>query len=386
MPQIEKNALVFGASGISGWSLMNQCLQYPSKDAFKSVTGLCNRPLSKQDACLPGDERLKIISGVDLTQSVDTVTEQLKKIENIGSINIVFFCAYIDGSDFDSRRQLNTSILCTTIESLENAGANLETVILQTGGKGYGLEFSQELDIRPPLHENMPRIPEPWRSNVFYYEQYDTLERLSEGGRKWSFSEIRPDGIIGFVPGSNAMNLAQGIAMYLTLYREVNGRGARVPFPGTAHGYASQHSDTFQDILSKMEIFAALNRDRCTHGSSFNVANGEAVSWAQAWPGICAYFGLVGDGPGDQLVIIQDFVIKHQEVWDQLVESHGLRAGSITSFNWPFIHFMLVEFDFDRQYSLDLARSVGFKESIDTVDGYRIAFDRMVKAKLIPSL
>lgn len=98
MPQIEKNALVFGASGISGWSLMNQCLQYPSKDAFKSVTGLCNRPLSKQDACLPDDDRLKIISGVDLTQSVDTVTEQLKKIENIGSINIVFFCGKHHGS------------------------------------------------------------------------------------------------------------------------------------------------------------------------------------------------------------------------------------------------------------------------------------------------
>ena len=293
--------------------------------------------------------------------------------------------AYIDGSDFASRRQLNTLILQTAIESVQNAGVNLKTVILQTGGKGYGLEFSKELEIQPPLRESMPRIPEPWKSNIFYYEQYDMLDALSDRGKKWTFSEIRPDGIIGFVPGSNAMNLAQGIAFYLSLYREVHGPGAKIPFPGTMHGYNSTHSDTFQDILSKMEIFAALNRDRCSHGSSFNVADGHAVSWAQVWPGICAYFGLVGDGPGDQVVKVQQFVSDHQETWKQLANDRGLRAGSIADFNWPFVHFMMVEFDFDRQYSLDAARSVGFKEFIETVQGYRCAFDRMAKAKLIPS-
>jgi hypothetical protein len=32
---------------------------------------------------------------------------------------------------------------------------------------------------------------------------------------------------------------------------------------------------------------------------------------------------------------------------------------------------------FDRQYDLSKARSVGFKETIDTVKGYTMAFDRM---------
>lgn len=91
MSRTENHALIFGASGISGWSLMNQCLQYPSKDSFQSVAGLCNRPLSKEDAYLPDDDRLSIVSGVDLTQPVDVVTDQLKKIANIESINVVFF-------------------------------------------------------------------------------------------------------------------------------------------------------------------------------------------------------------------------------------------------------------------------------------------------------
>lgn len=228
----------------------------------------------------------------------------------------------------------------------------------------------------------MPRIPEPWRKNIFYYDQYDILQERSKG-QKWTFSEIRPDGIIGFVPGTNAMNLAYGIAYYLTLYREVHGKGAEIPFPGRPHGYHSTHTDTFQDILSKMEIYAALNRDKCPNGSAYNIGDGNTVSWAQVWPGICSYFGLVGVEPQGERKI-EDFVHENQGSWSRLAEAHGLKTGSVEGFNWPFVQFMLVDFDFNREYSLDAARSVGFKESIDTVQGYRTTFDRMVDAKLIP--
>ncbi|RMZ37398.1 sirQ protein [Aspergillus flavus] len=378
-------ALVFGASGISGWSLLNQCLSYPTTSSFRRVVGLCNRPLSKKDAYLPDDPRLDIVSRIDLTQSVSSVTDQLKaKVHDVESVEVVLFCAYIEAHDFESRREVNARLLRTAIQAISGIAPNLESVILQTGGKGYGLEFSNELKISPPLHESMPRIPEPWRSKVFYYEQYDTLSELSKG-KKWSFSEIRPDGIIGFVPGTNVMNLAQGIALYLTLYREVHGQGAEVPFLGMLHGYRSTHSDTFQDILSKMEIYAALNRDKCPNGSAYNVANGDVVSWEQVWPDICSHFGLVGTGPQGDQKKIEDFVRENRGAWTGLVEKHGLRKGSLEAQNWPFIHFMLVEFDFDREYTLDAARSIGFTERIDTVQGYRVAFDRMAAARIIPS-
>lgn len=93
MAQNGKHALIFGASGISGWSLLRQTLRYPTPTAFSHVTGLCNRPFGKKDAFLPDDERLKIVSGVDLTQSVEAVKAQLKeKVDNIESVNVVFFC------------------------------------------------------------------------------------------------------------------------------------------------------------------------------------------------------------------------------------------------------------------------------------------------------
>jgi hypothetical protein len=85
-----------------------------------------------------------------------------------------------------------------------------------------------KVPIYTPLREDLPHIPKPW-SDIFYYTQYDALRQLS-GGKKWTFSEVRPDGIIGFVPGTNAMNLAQGIPLCLCLWWEVHGRGAAVPF------------------------------------------------------------------------------------------------------------------------------------------------------------
>ncbi|KAJ5507956.1 hypothetical protein N7527_010099 [Penicillium freii] len=321
------------------------------------VTGLCNRPWTSKDAHLPDDPRLNIVLGIDLTRSVEAVKAQLKeKVENVESVDVVFFCAYIQTGDFKSVREINTDILQTAVEAISAVSPSIEAVILQTGGKGYGLEFPKEINIQPPLHEKMPRIPSPWRDHIFYYDQYDLLKKLSEG-QNWTFSEIRPDGIVGFAPGYNFMNMAYGIAFYLTLYREVNGKDAKVPFPGRLHGYHTRHSDTFQDILAKMEIFAALNRDKCQNGSSF-CGDGEPVTWAQVWPGICSYFGLSGvepDGPDGKQKNIQDFVSENKAIWDRLVLTHSLREGLIESQNWGHVNFMLIDFDFGREYSLEAA-------------------------------
>lgn len=250
----------------------------------------------------------------------------------------------------------------------------------------YGLEFPKEVNINPPLKETHPRIPEPWADKIFYYTQDDLLERLSRG-KSWTFSEIRPDGIVGFAPGSNAMNMAQGIGLYLHIYRAVYGAGAKVPFPGYRHGYYSTHSDTFQDVLSKMEIFAAVNPDRCG-GGIFNVADGKTVMWAEVWPRLADHFGLVGleSVETEEKISMEDFVSQNNDAWLKLAQEHGLRSEVVKEQNWGHVHFMLVQFDFDRQYDLSRSREVGFTEEINTVDGYIKAWERMREAKILPSL
>lgn len=92
----ENHALVYGASGITGWAIVNAILNgYPSQGTFTKVSALVNRPLTREMALWPDDPRLQIVSGIDLLKGsqeelektikekvpdVDTVTQVLKHI------------------------------------------------------------------------------------------------------------------------------------------------------------------------------------------------------------------------------------------------------------------------------------------------------------------
>jgi nucleoside-diphosphate-sugar epimerase len=75
------HALVFGASGIIGWSCVHQLLSnYPAPGSFGRVTAVTNRPVTLEESCwaaapdsdaarLPGRPRLQLVSGIDLRGS-----------------------------------------------------------------------------------------------------------------------------------------------------------------------------------------------------------------------------------------------------------------------------------------------------------------------------
>ena len=76
------HALVYGASGILGWAVVNEILnQYPVKGTFSKVTAITNRPLTLKESLWPetkDDEPiLSIVSGIDLTKGT---TEDLESI------------------------------------------------------------------------------------------------------------------------------------------------------------------------------------------------------------------------------------------------------------------------------------------------------------------
>jgi hypothetical protein len=77
-------ALVFGASGITGWGIVQEALTYPTPTTFDKVIGLTNRPLTKAEALLPKDERLVLYSGINLSAGVEAVQASLSQIEGIG--------------------------------------------------------------------------------------------------------------------------------------------------------------------------------------------------------------------------------------------------------------------------------------------------------------
>lgn len=84
MANDQRNALVVGASGITGWGLLQSLLCYPTSTYWTSITGLTSRPMDKAQALLPNDERLHLISGLDLnTTDMESVVAFFKAIPQI---------------------------------------------------------------------------------------------------------------------------------------------------------------------------------------------------------------------------------------------------------------------------------------------------------------
>ncbi len=93
---LNHHAIVFGASGLIGWSLVNQLLTpYPDAGSFSKVTAVTNRPLNLSDCHWPQpDSRqpdLQLVSGIDLrhgdaTALAESLRQEIKGIESVTHI------------------------------------------------------------------------------------------------------------------------------------------------------------------------------------------------------------------------------------------------------------------------------------------------------------
>lgn len=88
------HALVFGATGIQGWAIVNQLLNdYRTADAFEHVTALSNRPVP-DNIIWPTSTKLQVVSGIDLLteDGQEGLQNKVKaEIANIDSVSHVFF-------------------------------------------------------------------------------------------------------------------------------------------------------------------------------------------------------------------------------------------------------------------------------------------------------
>lgn len=89
-----KTALVFGASGVTGWAFVNEILNdYPEKGVWDGVVSMTNRSLRQQDSLWPADPRLQIVSGVDLLNgSQEELEAALKsKVKDVDNVTHVYY-------------------------------------------------------------------------------------------------------------------------------------------------------------------------------------------------------------------------------------------------------------------------------------------------------
>ena len=391
-----KSALVWGASGVTGWSFVNEMLNdYPARGVWERVHAMTNRPLTQEMSAWPRDSRLNIVSGVDLLKGSQEELEQTLKREvaDVDKVTHVFYLAYKAGTDVQKELEEAVAMFKRSTIAVDQLSPALEFVVLQTGAKTYGCHLLENhpSDYMPvPLSEDYPRLKPPYHDMLFYYPQLDWLGEYAKD-KSWNWCETRPDIIIGFVPNQNFYSLGSAIGFFLALYREVSGPGTKVPFPGTKKSWVAQSNDSSSDMIARQTLHLSLNLPSDRKGEAFNVADArKPESWSTKWPQLCSYFGLVGEGPpGDETnaLEIRQYIKQNIDTWRQLEDKYGLRKGMADSdltFK-GFEYFLLTQFDFDRQYNMDrIYNTTGFSEERSTMQAWGIVFDRMRQAKLIP--
>jgi hypothetical protein len=88
------HALIYGASGITGWAIVNQLLQNnANSDQFSRVTALTNRPLDHKDTLWPQSAKLLLTTANIMHEGGQKGLENdLKsKVKDISTVTHVYF-------------------------------------------------------------------------------------------------------------------------------------------------------------------------------------------------------------------------------------------------------------------------------------------------------
>lgn len=143
--QSPKHALVFGASGITGWAIVNAILNgYPTPEVFSQVTALTNRPLSLEASQWPVSDKLQLVSGIDLLHGDQTALENTlqQSVPNVDQVTHVYFFAYTMDPNPEKEIQINVDLLRRAVTAIENLSSKLEFVVLPTGTKVASLAIA----------------------------------------------------------------------------------------------------------------------------------------------------------------------------------------------------------------------------------------------------
>ena len=205
-----KTAVVVGALGVIGRYIVERLAALPDWQ----VVGLSRRKGEDRDS-------VRHIS-VDLLDASDVE----RKLAELGDATHVFYCAFqavgTQAADYAKGISVNRDMLVNAVSGIERVAKRLERVVLVTGTKYYGSHLGP---FRTPAKEDDPRHMPP----DYYFDQIDWLT-AHQSGKRWTWTELRPQTLCGFAPGT-AMSIVPVIAVYAAISKEL---GLPLRFPGQA--------------------------------------------------------------------------------------------------------------------------------------------------------
>ncbi|KAJ5147499.1 hypothetical protein N7476_000975 [Penicillium atrosanguineum] len=420
MSEDSKHAIVYGASGIIGWALVDQLLSlYPQAGTFSKVTAVTNRPIDLSDMYWPEADpqtpALQLVSGVDLRHGDGAaLANSLKTKVDIESVTHVYYLVFTAVDDNLEEVATNRQMFRNVIDAHSLLSPRLEFVAFPGGTRaskltnGYGI-YAPGGIFTPPLQEDMVNnLPSDYAKTVVYTEYRKLLNAASEG-QKWTWCEVCPDAIIGFTPNGSQFSLALHWAQYLSLYAYNHSIGpgvqntksalVEVSFPGNIASANSLFSPASSKTIARFMIYASMHPKKCGSGQLFNIADNEVpCKYGELWLRLAKWFGLVGKGPAetsqaqdntfkagelpqDTSMTPGEYVAKYRDAFAKNgcpnAVSRGVGAGNR---QLDSVGYWLT---FDRQMSLKKLKESGFEVDKDPAQGWLETFEMFRKAGLI---
>jgi len=360
MDERPRTILIAGATGLVGGAAVEH---------FGRLPGWRVIALSRRRPPLPaGGRHLPL----DLTDA-RACASVLRSLD--GVTHILFAALYekpdlVAGWRDPEQMAVNEAMLRNLLDAIEPA-PELRHVTLLQGTKAYG---SHVEPARVPAKERWPRH----QHENFYWLQEDLL-RQRQRDRRWQFTILRPQAVLGHAAGS-PMNLVAAIGAYAAILRE---EGRPLTFPG---GGPAVNGATDSLLLARAAAFAATAP--AAAGETYNVVNGDVLVWRDLWPSIAAHFGMPAGEPAP--LRLAEAMPPREGVWARIVARHGLAPSTLDGLvgnSWQFA---------DRSFGFGIAqppnsvlspikiRQAGFHDCQDTEDSLLHWIRRMQADKLLP--
>jgi nucleoside-diphosphate-sugar epimerase len=281
----------------------------------------------------------------------------------------VFFAAFQPGSgpaaDYAKNIGANRDLLVNSVSAVDRASKSLGRVVLVTGTKYYGSHLGA---YKTPAREDDPRHA----GANYYFDQIDWLTGFQRG-KRWSWTELRPQTLCGFAPGT-AMSIVPVIAVYAAMRKEL---GLPLAFPGKA--WRSLYQVTESAHLAQAAHWAATE-PRCAN-QAYNITNGDYFRWQHAWPKIAAVFDMPLGEPQPHALV--EFMADKAPLWDAMVKKHALqpyRFGEIAA--WPFGDYVF-SCDWDVMSNVTKARLHGFHAVVDSEEMFVRLLGRFREERIV---
>lgn len=313
MATTQSVALVTGSSGLVGRHLIKHLDALPGWKVY----AVCRKELDY-------GKELKKCSEVRVGNLLDGNVAKAD-LAHCKDVTHIFHCALAWTNDLYKDAEENLALLKNVVEGVEASSGKLQHVYVQTGTKYYGMNFGPFP--KSPAREDDPRTMTP----NFYYDMMDYLSARQQAGATWSWSELRPNPVIGFSPAS-PMNLILAIGVYGTLCAQL---GLPFRFPGSRAAYEVAMEVCDVDLLAEAIIFTSTQPQARNH--AFNVSNGDVFRWSEVWPKLAPFFGLPVAPPQKVSLAATMTTPDKQRAWDQLVKHHGLQHQDLAKLvSWIF--------------------------------------------------